>query len=1074
MQSDYLKSAGIDSALQAAVTELMRPDELPENPFPQLASSLARHELHYALWPAMRPASALLSVPESAGKGRGRSDEVRHAAGCFELWGLGELVRATDPAVGESHAHWALMASLAAGSEQSMDEYWVKRVVAVAGDWAYLGRLLPHPSTLQLLVEVVVTGKVREAALNLFVDHIMEDFYGLVDGRAPHPKELRPCILEGVYIEKAARNRQGEPHGEAAQAARPERWTLNRVERSKDGFIQEVKSAVVAKRQVWVEFLAVMVESDAAAAPESSASDSGRISVVSMRSSEAVEGIPRYVRCRRTYTFHYEGSDSDTESFGRHRHEASYSGLFFARQDAEFYTSLFHRLHATAYDDDAPTKIPETWRERCATEVAAAAARCDGIALCKSVLWCTLLDPSHRSGQAGSESWSSPELEALVPEIHVLLNSPAATLDALSDDFAILASVLSEAQTSIPERHKQRHTFQGSASFLGIRTRLQAALIAGTSASSDMHVHSGLIAHMDQQLSRLFDRQQMKLAVLDNTQQELLKMSVHCKVLALSMSSSLLDQGNCDTVVAAAVRYLSKSGTARDAMPQFLQRSAASNAGDVALFINVNDEAKEVTRSGSAPAGIAREAVILQYAADSGLWPGMRDLLRELTWESLPVNPFVDLVAQIRRRALAFDMSHQRDAEVVAGMFHQPAAVDASISILTDARSGSLFGATQAMSFVNAGVLLPLVHSLGPLIVDSESTYGAMEFQTTTALAGDAVLWGSVLPAESWALGCVALVQEVSVQGPSPESAGEMFSQKVFEHVKDLHKLEDIVVTLLGASGETPTTIESIAGRDFDQNLNATIAEALSFSQTIELHGFLRHEGRYLEFSKLLSFQFGPGSAPVDKTHHIRQRVWTSQASAKRWLPNGSRGESLDWPKSLAGQILEQARNNELYNAYKNLAMYCAATSSENGSDDACLAEIRRFTSSPGYMLYSLHRLLQVNIELVKQSANVAKLDKDAWLNTWDAVKRPLDTFMLSDRCLYLLGSRHAILEHLAQADTLVRDIVISSEAAQRAEAIETMLSIERWFMGVMQCSLFDCQRECTECERKLAELRAA
>ena len=256
------------------------------------------------------------------------------------------------------------------GAQQHEGSYTVRHVVSLGGDWVFARRMVAYPSRVDVRSDFSVSGPQREAAMDIFVVRVMEDILSLADASPD-------LVLGYIHIERVRKNDvattaasvkndiDGEQKGgifggakakEAAAAARAavlravgdvpytrvlsDKWSISTMRQSRASFTAAVKSAVAAKRRIWIEFYAPSFDLDDLVGPTveepvleraSSVTTTVRrpASVDTARTPHTTIGLTesetlRFYHWAKSYTFHFqprlvtssESKDTTRESFG--------------------------------------------------------------------------------------------------------------------------------------------------------------------------------------------------------------------------------------------------------------------------------------------------------------------------------------------------------------------------------------------------------------------------------------------------------------------------------------------------------------------------------------------------------------------------------------------------------------------------------------------------------------------------------------------------------------------------------------------------------------------------------------
>lgn len=735
-------------------------------------------------------------------------------------------------------------------------------------------------------------------------------------------------------------------------------WDIHLMRKSRQNFIAEVKAAVNARRRVWVTYYALITdtaiplrETDEAeemqASPRSTVSEGTRVARESEHS--------WYCRWDKMYTFHFQPRgdvDADPyaararrENLAASPHEALLTSVFFTRHDAEDYLSWFE---SPVYNDrgnipDDPTTVNQTFRQRMRARVKEHAVLSDGPAMVKALLKHLSLEPL-----------ASREKDETLQAAVTILHSAAGEFSALGEEASTLSHVLQILLAPLPvvegdesemtetdyamvdQQRRERQLVRAKGHFRMFRKRLMSAISRQEQSNVEVAVAATWVRHL---LRQMYDKRQQSLLVTRTTIDLLRQLQAYCDAVALSTADALLDCPEASSVLKAAASAVAtvNEGKLVDAteadglvgdIPFIVRGSWSDRAGKAATLLSI-EVAKEQRRLAGlrlVPPEIAKEAVYLQYSADTGLADMLPRLITGWALDPFPRNVYMATQQLLQHRMMHFDCFHQSDPELLAEV-KAPTTVlvpwreckifevndedfagstdEDALQLYTVESSDGLFllGSELVLSCAPATSATSMIFALGesaaPLLVNGNSFEGQYSWENCTGICGPVVLCGTVLgPLPRDLGGCLGggrlyLTQDSCFVGPSREDAQEYFVDEAVNHIFEL--LDTASSVLLMGVGSGRETDELVAlhtlraaedGNDDDQAFEYAIGkllgEAVLDVGAVRLEGYVLHQGAYLPFTKHVQFHFGQPNFLTCATHqwpvhmHLHERVYIS------------------------------------------------------------------------------------------------------------------------------------------------------------------------------------------------------
>eukprot|EP01052_Picozoa_sp_SAG31_P009292 SAG31_NODE_486_length_15001_cov_8.454405_2_plen_340_part_00 len=287
LQEKMLEKAGVITELTAATQALLNQEKLPENPYAALAASTRHLSSAYRAWSAKASDRGLVLNEVKSSK---QDQELCHAAGTFELWGLANLVRMIDTRCVKGLVKMVSDRISVNGGQEIEGDFTLRHVLAIGGDWIYAQHIAAFPHEILLYADYAVTGPTLEAGLDMFVLRVLEDVATLSS-----PEQGN--FVDGFYIETARKDdfatvsaevskdvngpsgffkfgvdkRRREAQLALDQASentpihpiKSEKWSIESMRASKQSFIAKVKDAVIGRRRIWLSFYGLVADSPA-------------------------------------------------------------------------------------------------------------------------------------------------------------------------------------------------------------------------------------------------------------------------------------------------------------------------------------------------------------------------------------------------------------------------------------------------------------------------------------------------------------------------------------------------------------------------------------------------------------------------------------------------------------------------------------------------------------------------------------------------------------------------------------------------------------------------------------------
>ena len=736
-----------------------------------------------------------------------------------------------------------------------------------------------------------------------------------------------------------------------------EEWDIHLMRKSRQNFIAEVKAAVNARRRVWVSYYALITDNPAKPAAQRDEDEEAMMASPRSVLSEGTRVTREsehswYCRWDKMYTFHFQprgdiGTDPSAvkarrESLGASPHEALLTSVFFTRHEAEDYLAWFE---SPVYDDrgnvpDEPTTLNQTFRQRMRARVKEHAVLSDGPAMLKALLKHLSLEPLA----------AREEADEVLQAIAAILQSGAGEFSALAEEASTLSNVLQILLTPIPalegdqsemtetdfamvdHLRRDRQLVRAKGHFRLFRKRLMSAVSRQEESNIEVAAGSEWVRNL---LRQMYDKRQQSLLVTRNTVDLLRQLQVYCDAVALSTADALLDCPEAASVLktaATAVASINEeklvpASEAEDLagdVPFIVRGSWADRAGQAATLLSI-EVAKEQRRLGGlrlVPPEIAKEAVYLQYSADTGLADMLPQLISGWALDPFPRNVYMATTRSLQHRMVHFDCFHQNDPQLLVDIKAQTASLvpwrendmyevygedfagstdaDALQLYTVEFEGVFLLGSELALSCATA-MVFDLGESASVLLTGGNSFEGQYSWERCTGICGSAVLGGTVLGSLGDDLGgCLAggrlyLAQDSCFAGPSRAEAQDFFVYEAVDQVFDLLETgSPVLLTGVGSGRESDELVSlrtlrvtedgevSDDSDAFESALGKLLAEAVLEVGAIRLEGYILHKDAYLPFTKHVQFHFGEPNFLTLATHewprhmHLHERLYIS------------------------------------------------------------------------------------------------------------------------------------------------------------------------------------------------------
>ncbi|XP_065886420.1 uncharacterized protein [Dysidea avara] len=162
-------------------------------------------------------------------------------------------------------------------------------------------------------------------------------------------------------------------------------------------------------------------------------------------------------------------------------------------------------------------------------------------------------------------------------------------------------------------------------------------------------------------------------------------------------------------------------------------------------FLDVN----QLEKDSKFPSEIAKEAVLLQYVVDTRMDECIRIFLIDLLVNVvLPRNPYSTLMSLLRQHHWRLCLWQQTSSEISQQLTHNKEQLDVPSSFLFQLSTEELFGCAPVLSVVSSDHLSPLVAAVLKDYTHHKHihTKARLKVKTSTCVTGPAVLYGAVLP----------------------------------------------------------------------------------------------------------------------------------------------------------------------------------------------------------------------------------------------------------------------------------------------------------------------------------------
>ena len=536
-----------------------------------------------------------------------------------------------------------------------------------------------------------------------------------------------------------------------------------------------------------------------------------------------------------------------------------------------------------------------------------------------------------------------------------ILNSGAGVFSALAEEATTLSNVLQILLAPLPvaerdesemtetdfamtdQLRRQRQLTRAKGHFRLFRKRLMSAVSRQEGSNVEVALAADWIRSL---LRQMYDKRQQSLLVTRNTVDLLRQLQVYCDAVALSTADALLDcPESADVLQAVALAVATvNEGKAVDPadandlaghLPFVVRGSWSDRAAGAGTLLSI-EVAKEERRMGGlrlVPPEIAKEAVYLQYSADTGLASMLPQLINEWALNPFPRNVYMATSRSMQRRMVQFDSFHQSDSQLLVDVQKLTAPLvlwkdckmyepidgedfdggtdEDALQLYTAEFEGVyLLGSQLALScapMIATSAIFELGESADKLMINGNSFQGQYSWENCTGLCGPAIIAGTVIGSLNQDMGgCLAggrlyFAQDACFAGPSRDEAQAYFVDDVVDHVFELlDPGSPVLLTGVGSGreadevlplrqlrvdedGEPSDEIEA-----FEFALGKLLSEAVLESGAVRMVGYVLHGGAYLPFTKHVQFHFGEPNFLTFATHewplhmHLHERVYIS------------------------------------------------------------------------------------------------------------------------------------------------------------------------------------------------------
>eukprot|EP00741_Cyanophora_paradoxa_P000213 tig00000402_g206.t1 len=802
----YVGETRLDDGLRVAVQRLCSEEELPENPYMYLARQLRVLEPRDESWD--RENEAILEELSNRVAVSDPVTTISHAEGDASFWGLPNVVRFVDlkraPRLKDTLLKFV---SKPAGT---YDEYQVRVLPSLGGDYAFYGRLVPHPAELLLREAHVVEGPKLEAALNLFALNVLADAFALDEA-------LHSVI--GFVIEDEAR-------GEGAAR----RWAMADMRERKAAFMGELKVAAVARRRLTAEVLAHL----------------------SAEEWETGAEPAMYVRLLKQYTFHFAASEErpavlQASNYGPAPLEAVLDGVFLEKEDADAYVALH-------FDEDRRFTLgpsSRAFRAEMLARLFAAVRLNDQLSVARVALRLALMDGHFE----------------LVPSLHRMLASPAAALAATSATNATLQRLL--AARGPPSKMEEMGRTLG-AMYVSYAQRLSD--VAASNSSSDVIALRPALAATLESLSGAAGAPGRPASLLLNEQTapRLRRLRAMCEAVALTMAEDLaagcLDvreyTRQCEAELQKLQVKLRQPPPAPTVVPMVVLVGEEVRALEGRRTVP-RDQSREyvlATFLSDMLVDVRLTHILFNLLCDTLVpnpYPVLVRHLKAAGLRSQLRKGDDEAILSLARGQLAL-----ADAPRFIYSARSAAAPGSAAALAAgpgqQAAGAQCFGLASALAFADPLLLAALRVGLRALFLAAPPPLQGYECTVRGALAGHAVVMGRLVRMEpGLPLGLlerVDVVEELRVTGPSVELALHLAASTIASHAERVALSSPHVVEALEAHGAA-----RFGAREVVQQRDAVVAslsQALRLGQRVSLRGVALVGETYLPFEQFFHVHY--------------------------------------------------------------------------------------------------------------------------------------------------------------------------------------------------------------------------
>lgn len=466
-------------------------------------------------------------------------------------------------------------------------------------------------------------------------------------------------------------------------------------------------------------------------------------------------------------------------------------------------------------------------------------------------------------------------------------------------------------------------------------------------------------------------------------------------------------------------------------------------------------------RTRAYPAGVAREAVLMQYAIDTQLDKALNAAFEDIcTAHVVTGNPMHALLLRLKSASQYFELWRETDAEMHLAALKAPSFVDLHIYTQPSRSSeaneaSSIFGVKPSLQLVDHQIL----HGLRKLLVDFIPTRANTRVQrydcdTHVAFCGESLCFN----ADVKHLHSVHLREDHFITGPSEQEAVAIHCQHVAQAILRLHhKTQHIVSGVTIGSAMRPIH-ELLANA---REITSAFIHALQEAKEISLHAFAlvqpeSGDARYVQVIKSYHLcHMVPQGAAVrgircwpERVTQIFDSIFLSRAHAALCfeVARTSGDPLLDWRAGRwRDQLLHEATDfigdGQLVAGCQSLLLQSIMEDLHDPIVPAC-ARLLQSGAARLHRLAQLCRTIQLVLSCSEDETQRDKCNQQVLVSMFHLYRTTAAEFLSSDTCCNFEPIQSTVQEAFyAVLTDLRQQSVLTREATQVLETVDDYMT---------------------------------